>query len=192
MRSVLEDPKTHELVRRKARSLARCRGLTEHDIEDLEQDLFLDLLERWPKFDPDKSPPIHFIRKVLRNRAANFLRHRKTDKHRWARRALPLHKIQSESELGLADPLADPRDPRGERREEALQVAELLAGLPPRLRRVCELLGTLTVTEAAQILQTDRANIYRQINEIRCKSVQTSARRKKSSFGGDTLRDRSG
>ena len=58
------------LIRSKARQVVGKAGLTHSDRADVEQDLWLDLLERWPKFRSDRARTSTFINRVLNHKVA--------------------------------------------------------------------------------------------------------------------------
>ena len=68
------------LIRSKARQVVGKAGLTHSDRADVEQDLWLDLLERWPKFRSDRASTNTFINRVLNHKVAMILRERRTAK----------------------------------------------------------------------------------------------------------------
>lgn len=169
------------LVRQKARRLAYFIRLSPDEVEDLKQDLFLDLWKRWPSFDPRKSSSDRFIRRVLRNQIAHFLKRRKSPKCRWRRGIQPLDEVvgtDNNEPLKRSDTHADPRDPKGRGPERQLEHAETISRLPPKLKRLCELLGRMSISEAAVVLHTDRANIYRDLSAIKRKLMQFNATKK--------------
>ncbi|MBE7461918.1 MAG: sigma-70 family RNA polymerase sigma factor [Planctomycetes bacterium] len=152
--------------------------LSPDEVDDLQQDLLLDLWKRWPRFDPRRSSSDRFIRRVLRNQIAHFLKRRKSSKSRWRRGIQPLDEVvatDNDEPLKRSDTHADPRDPTGRGAERNLENAETISRLPPKLKRLCELLGRMSISEAAVVLHTDRANIYRDLSAVKRKLMQLNA-----------------
>src|SRR3990172_5832893 len=58
------------LIRSKALQVVGKAGLTNADRPDVEQELWLDLLERWPKFRPNRARISTFIKRVLNHKVA--------------------------------------------------------------------------------------------------------------------------
>jgi len=84
------------LIRFKARILSRRRAFTRDDREDIEQDLWLDLLERLPQYDPTKASLNTFIARVVERRVVSLIRHRSAEKRSLDR-----------EECSLNDPVRD-------------------------------------------------------------------------------------
>lgn len=169
------------LVRQKARRLAHFIRLSPEEVEDIQQDLLLDLWKRWPSFDPRISSPEQFMGLVLRNKIALLLKRRRSEKHRLLRSFLSLdERIDTEDDQPLtrAATHADLRDPSGHAAEQNLQLAETIARMSPRLRRLCQVLGEKSITEAAVLFHTDRSNLYRDRSAIQRKLMQSNAARK--------------
>lgn len=68
------------LIRFKAWVLSRRRAFAGDDQEDIEHDLWLDLLERLPKYAPEKATLNTFIALVVERRVATLIRDRSTEK----------------------------------------------------------------------------------------------------------------
>ena len=59
------DPAILRLARFKGKQLAGSYGFAEHDAEDIQQELLLDLLKRWPSYDSRRCSPRTFARLVF-------------------------------------------------------------------------------------------------------------------------------
>ncbi len=156
------DPATSELIRGKARQVARRCGQSPSELADIEQDITLHVWERLGRFDTDRTDLAVFIRMLVAHATATTLRGRR----RWLRRApQSLDAILQAEDGGMPDPRAWP----GPEQAVALtlDVEAVLAILPRRLRRAAKALRNRTVTEAARHLRVSRATIYRRIGEIR-------------------------
>lgn len=70
----LTDPITTTLIDRKVASLARSWGLSPADADDVRQEIFLDLLQRLPKHDPDKAPIALFVSACVHRKIYNLVR----------------------------------------------------------------------------------------------------------------------
>jgi RNA polymerase sigma-70 factor (ECF subfamily) len=171
--------KCHELndyartcIHHKARQLVGQAGYTEDDIEDIEQDLTLDLLERLPKFDPAKATLNTFVARCIDHKVSQLLRHRQTEMRDHQREACSLNDEVEVGEEELAERHTtisqDEHDlrigkhnrPAAERADLQLDVAAVLADLPPELREVAEMLTTMPVAEVARTLGIPRSTLY--------------------------------
>jgi hypothetical protein len=151
------DPAEAELIRIKARVLARRGLIPRGDAADAEQDLALALLAARAGFDPARGGTAAFARTVVARAAFKVARGRLTAK-RHAGREVPLA-----APAELVDPAGDPTG----RAAVAADVAAVVAALPPDLRAVAEALKAGTLTAAARALGASRATLYPRIREIR-------------------------
>jgi RNA polymerase sigma-70 factor (ECF subfamily) len=125
------------LIRRRAKSLVGKFGFTSSDRLDLEQDLILDLLQRLPKFDPQRLSPHAFVSWIVRNKVRLIVR---------ARKRLKGQKLECDETFDSLCDGAQTRH-RGIEREQptaawerAEDVRAVLAQMPPELQSICELL----------------------------------------------------
>jgi len=172
-----EDPFTRRLAKRKARQLVGKYGFTEFDKEDIEQDIYLHVLQRWSSYDRDEGHHHKFITAVIERYIVNFLRDRcATKRYEGEHKSLemPLHAAREEKSIGesLTDSVADTRLCR-ERRSEVelidlrLDMQIVLDELPPRWREVLELRKSLTVSEISDQLEIPRTTINSWIRQVR-------------------------
>ena len=157
----------YKLVECKARQLVGKARFRQDDFADIKQDLFQDLIERLPLFDPAKASLHTFADRIVTRRCCNLLR----DRHAGCRD----HRLEAfslddlvEAEDGPAERhetvSQDEADLRSGRRNQAaeerahlmMDVNAVVANLPPKLRRAAELLRTESVVEAARIMGVPR------------------------------------
>lgn len=167
------------LIRCKARQLVGKAGFTWDDVEDLEQEMRLDLLERLPKFDPDKASRTTFVARVIEHKISKLCRHRKQQRRDYRRESGSLNDPIADGEGKTIEHAytigQDEVDIRmGHRRrsleEEAhlrLDVSLVMSGLPESLREIAERLKTETITEAAKSLGIPRSTLYRSIGRLK-------------------------
>jgi RNA polymerase sigma-70 factor (ECF subfamily) len=172
---------TMKLVQCKARQLVGKAGYTWGDIEDIEQDLTLDLLERLPKFDPAKATLNTFADRVVGRRLCNLLRHRQAEMRDYRREAFSMNE-EVETEDGMLEIIEtvsqdeiDLRTGRcnrsvAERAHLQMDLNAVVAGLPPELRQVADMLRTQSVAEVARDLgiprRTFREKHLAQLREV--------------------------
>jgi DNA-directed RNA polymerase specialized sigma24 family protein len=65
------------IIKYKARQLVGRVGFTESDREDLEQEMLMDLLQRLPKYNPDRAQRNTFIARVVEHKIATIIEARK-------------------------------------------------------------------------------------------------------------------
>lgn len=166
------------LIRRKAKQLARQRGFTVNDEEDIQQMLVLKLLKHLPAYDATQSHPNAFVKTVVERYAASLLRNSRAEK-RDRRRVCSLstvvdHDDNGPIELGetIGQREQDARLGRASRdqyetADVAMDVTDVLPTLPAELRDLCERLKRKSITEVARDLNMPRGTLYESINKLR-------------------------
>ncbi len=157
-----------EFIHHKSRELVGMPGFAGQDVEDIEQELVLDLLERLPKFDPAKATNSTFVQRLVERKISNMVRDAKRERRDPEREDCSLDD-EVEDEDGDFVPLGEtiPEDGHdlrlgrqtrlaADRDELALDVAAVLAELPEELRAAAEALSTMTIAEAVRKLGIPR------------------------------------
>lgn len=162
-----------KLVKRKARQLVGKTGYTLDDVDDIQQELVLDLLEQLPQYDPDLASYKTFVVRVVDRKVCKMLRHRRMEKRDYRRetgsiydqmytggdQAMQQIEVITEKEhdrrLGISSMS------QVERSHLEIDVRTLLEYLPPDLRRVAELLQTMSPNQAAEHLNLSHTTFYR-------------------------------
>jgi len=156
------------LIRHKARQLVGKAGFTEDDRADLEQELALDLLQRMPRFDPDKAKVTTFMTRVVEHRISTLLAARHAQCRDWR-----LNQVSLNAPVDDSDQAEDlihfvPHDSEDVRvMENRLDMERMLASLPDEQRQLCEQLKEHTMAESARILGLPRSTLYGRLNSIR-------------------------
>lgn len=158
------------LIGFKARMLSRRQAFGRDDRKDIEQDLWLDLLERLPKYDPAKATLNTFIALVVERRVATLIRDRSTEK-----------RSPDREECSLDDPVLDADGrvvPRHETTSEAASdparlrdlerdMAQVVAGLSDDLRAAALALAFGTQNSVGPELGISRRAMANAVDELR-------------------------
>jgi RNA polymerase sigma-70 factor (ECF subfamily) len=159
------------------------------DLDDIRQELFLDCLFRFGKFDPARSSRSTFLRRVVRHRIATLLDAQRAGcrDHRRCRDSLDARvQFAAGESVPLEETLsADDYDARigrntlssRERLELRIDVDSAISLLPADLAGVAILLKSVGVAEAAQQLGLSRATAYRRVASIRAAFASTGLNR---------------
>ena len=173
-------PYAMTFIQRKAQQLVGKYGVRPYDRPDIEQELYLDLLERLDKFDSEKATLNTFIQRVVENKIADLIRNRCYDKTMAERATVSLStQIGEDPDTGQVITMADcitneqydefVRNRTLSRLEEqdmAMDLQEFFLTLPEYLRRPCELLMEgRTFDETAQLMGMKFSTFYRQAIE---------------------------
>ncbi len=168
-----------KIVRAKAAGLIGTYGFSPSDGDDIRQELVLDCIIRFRKFDPAKSSCRSFVSRIVNNRVATLVegqRARCRD-YRACRSSLndQIEFAPGES-MELAERVsADEYEARigrsglsaRDRVELQIDVARVIASLPSELAAITIMLKSVSVVEAARQLSVPRSTKYRRIGDIR-------------------------
>lgn len=169
---------TRGIVRRKVKQLIGRAGFTKQDREDLEQDIFVRVLQSLPAFDPERAHQNAFITTVIERYVANILRNKQAAK-RDHRRVCSLNvmiQVTEEGPTELAQTIGerelDARLGRQRRTDEelvelAIDLADVTAAFPESWRTLLELRKTLTMSEAATEMDVPRTTLNNWMRHIR-------------------------
>jgi hypothetical protein len=154
------DPSTLQfaksLVRIKARQLVRIiRDAAIGSQQDLEQDLLLEVVVRWPGFDPNRGNAEAFVESVVRAKLCKMLRD--------AKRAKRVSGPTVSADGG------DAIDPADDLRVLCIRmdVETVVSKLDAVKRSVCDQLLRESVSEAARQLRTPRSTLEYAVNSVR-------------------------
>jgi RNA polymerase sigma-70 factor (ECF subfamily) len=158
-----------QIIRHKARQLVGKEGFTEDDRADLEQELALDLLQRLPRFDPNKAKVTTFMTRVVEHRISTLLAARRAQCRDWRLNQRSLNAPVDDSDTAAEDLINRVADDSDSVRamENRLDMERLLASLPDEHRQLCEQLKEHTMAESARILGLPRSTLYGRLNLIR-------------------------
>jgi RNA polymerase sigma-70 factor (ECF subfamily) len=167
------DAYAKDLIHYTAIRLVGKYGLTRFDREDIEQDLFLDLLQRLPDYDPKRAKLNTFIARVVEHGVATLIERRQAEKRDWRRCRLSLNRPASYEDADGPEfgEFVETDYRRREVRNDdlAIEMAGVLKTLPPRLRDICRGLMRDGVTQVAADLGLSRMTIHRGMKVIRAR-----------------------
>lgn len=167
------------LIHRTAIRIIEKSRLTGADKGDIQQDLWLELLTRLPKYQVHRGHPRAFITLVLKNHAASILKAMTAAKRARGVPIRSLNKVISDDSddpqelhetISVDDYLRLTRGPvrtEEERLDLALDVREFIAKLPPSDRVVCLLLIERDVTDIAGVIGIPRSTLRDLISRLR-------------------------
>jgi RNA polymerase sigma-70 factor, ECF subfamily len=170
------DPYLRRLVVCQARKLLGKAGLNESDIDDLVQEIWSDLVQRLPGFDPRRSQHRTFCSRLVDHKASNVLRDRRA-KRRDSRRCWSLNTpLMDGDDRDHADLLASDvhggrtgcvRRSDAEQADLAADIANIMAKMPAELRDLCQRLQNQPLTAIAQEVGIPRTTLQESTKKIR-------------------------
>jgi len=165
----------------KARQLIGRNGFTESDFRDLRQELLADVLARLPKFDGTRAGVKTFVSRLIDNRIATILKHRRAacrdpgrvesslddwvrdEDKKWARRSETITEDEARAAAGRLG------RPREEQTDLAIDTQVVIDSLPDDLRDLCIRLKTQTVVDISRETGVPRARLYERIAALRAR-----------------------
>jgi len=170
------DPRTAQLIRRKARRLVGQAGLRLQDRDDIEQELTLELLARRDRYDPARGAWPAFAHAVLERTGSNLVRYRRAAKRDVQR----LEPLDDEHPPAVDDETVDfaaevpVKNHAGDSHDETvdldLDLAAVIAMLPAKYRTVVKLVLKRGVQGAARVLGVNRSTVYARLHELRVRA----------------------
>lgn len=175
----MQDSQRHSLdgyarnvIRYKARKLIGKYGFACDDYEDLTQEMTLDLLTRLPRFNAARTSMNTFVSRLVDNKVSTIIRHRKQEKRDFRREAWSLNEtIENEEGQNIERGHAVSQDQydlrmgnrtqtEAERLDMRVDIALVVATLPPNLQQLAEDLMTFSIAEAASKWGIPRSTLY--------------------------------
>jgi RNA polymerase sigma-70 factor, ECF subfamily len=151
-------------------------GLNKTDLDDMVQDIWLDLVQRLPGFDPRRSQHRTFLSRLVDHKVSNILRDRRA-KRRDSRRC---HSLNIPPMVGgdrdyaalLVDDVHSGRTgcfrrPDVEPADLAADIANIMAKMPAELRDLCRRLQSQSLTAIAREVGIPRTTLQESIKKIR-------------------------
>lgn len=86
-----DGPYIEKSISIRAKAMVRDWNLPLDDIEDIKQEMRLDLLRRWPSYNPEKAGPRTFISRLLRNKTASLIESLTAEKRDFRKEACSLN-----------------------------------------------------------------------------------------------------
>ena len=167
------------VIRYKARQLVGKAGFTESDRDDLEQEMMLDVIARLPKFDPNKATQKTFVARIIERKISKLIRHRTSEMRDYRREAFSLNASIEDGDGGSVergdlvsqenvDPTVAVNSRTGVDEMAFLHdLQSVLSGLPDHLRRLCKILKTGTVSDAAREMGIPRTTLNDHVRKLR-------------------------
>lgn len=166
-------PASLTTIRVKVAGLIGRYGLTDQDYEDLHQEVALYVLTQLPRFDPQRSGLATFVSRCCDRSITRILRDRRTPKRRCARDYACPDDLDEAGDGTASDDRAEAAALREERhRDLRLDINQVAAGLPARLRALLRRLMSETPSSIARESGVARQRIAEDIARIRSAFVQ--------------------
>ena len=144
--------------------LSKMACFAQEELEDLEQELFLQVHNCMDKYDAEKSSIPTFVDQIVSRRSNNIIQKRMSLKQ-GGKSIISSINEEDESGVELLDKI-----PSSESRatdDFRIDVQRVMKSLPPTWRELCLQLQVYTITEISKITGKSRASIYRIVEQMR-------------------------
>lgn len=168
-----------QLIRQKARQLVRHPGFSKSEREDIEQELRIELVQKYHCFDPDRARETTFIARVVENKVISLIRGRVAEKRDFRRAGRSLNETVGDAEGGQVERAQTltasaarahtGQAPRSDAEQAQLRcdMAEVLTALPDDLRQLAELLQVMSEFAASRVLGKSRRQVANDVARLR-------------------------
>ncbi|MCK4981682.1 MAG: sigma-70 family RNA polymerase sigma factor [Victivallaceae bacterium] len=131
---------TEKIIRRQAWMLIGLFGFTEHDVPDIQQELFLEFYKRKENFDPEKSKEITFIARVVESKVIDLINQRQAECRDWRKCRDSLNQTVTLPDIGVIEKIETLECEQNCDPLLILDVTLILERLSPDLREICQVL----------------------------------------------------
>ena len=168
-----------QLIRQKARQLVRHPGFSKSDRPDIEQELAIELVQKFDQFDPERARETTFIARVVEHKAVSLVRARQAEKRHFRRNAKSLNETISDGEGGSVERAQTVDAAKAKRHtgqaprsdEEVarlkLDIGEVFENLPADLRKLAEMLTEMSEYAASRQLGKSRRQVANDVARLR-------------------------
>jgi RNA polymerase sigma-70 factor (ECF subfamily) len=156
-----------KIIRRRARLLIGLFGFTEHDVPDIQQELFLELYKRIENFDPEKSKENTFIARVVESKVIDLINQRQAECRDWRKCRDSLNQTVTLPDVGVIEKIETLECEQNCDPLLILDVTLILKRLPPDLLELCEILKYYDRNEALEDYPASRSTFFRRLQALR-------------------------
>lgn len=156
-----------KIIRRRARLLIGLFGFTEHDVPDIQQELFLELYKRQKSFDPEKGKESTFIARVIESKVLDLIKQRQTECRDWRKCRDSLNQTVTLPDIGVIEKIETLESEQNSDPLLILDVTLILERLSPDLREVCQVLKYYDRNEALEESPVSRSAFSRKLQALK-------------------------
>jgi RNA polymerase sigma-70 factor, ECF subfamily len=152
-------------------SLLVASGSRSDDWEDLKQEMILDVLRRFPKFNPARGDWRGFVRGVVRNHGTVLvMRERRRAPEILSADLINREAASAAESLDILD--MRPRVDVVDALHLSLDVRRVVESLPTQLQALAVLLGQMPVKDVCRHIGKSRSGVYQMIGKIRAAFIE--------------------
>jgi DNA-directed RNA polymerase specialized sigma24 family protein len=156
-----------KIIRHRSRLLIGLFGFTEHDVPDIQQELFLELYKRKGNFDPEKSKEATFITRVVESKILDLIKQRQAKCRDWRKCRQSLNQTVTLPGIGVIEKIETLEFEQDSDPLLILDVRLLLERLPPELRKFCQVLKFYRINEALEEFSMPHSAFFRKLQALK-------------------------
>jgi RNA polymerase sigma-70 factor (ECF subfamily) len=156
-----------KIIKRRARLLIGLFGFTEHDVPDIQQELFLELYKRKENFDPEKGKESTFIARVVESKVLDLIKERQAECRDWRRCRDSLNRTVMLPDIGVIEKIETLECEQNSDPLLILDVALILERLSPDLQEFCQVLKYCDRNEALEYYPASRSAFSRKLQALK-------------------------
>jgi RNA polymerase sigma factor (sigma-70 family) len=154
-------------IRHRARLLTGLFGFTEHDIPDIQQELFLELYKCKGNFDPEKSKETTFITRVVESKILDLIKQRQAKCRDWRKCRQSLNQTVTLPGIGAIEKIETLESEQYSDPLLILDVTLILERLPPDMRKFCHMLKYYGVKETLEEFSMPHSAFFRKLQALK-------------------------
>ncbi len=156
-----------KIIKRQARLLIGLFGFTEHDVPDIQQELFLELYKRKENFDPEKGKESTFIARVVESKVLDLIKERQAECRDWRRCRDSLNRTVILPDIGVIEKIETLESEQNSDPLLILDVTLILERLSPDLQEFCQVLKYCDRNEALEDYPAFRYAFSRKLQALK-------------------------
>lgn len=172
------DPELAALIRRKVPRLVGHHGFTSSDVQDLEQELYLQTFEAMKRYDPTRGSREAYRERIVHSKILTIIEGNSAQKREWRR-----HRHLGDSDAAVADHRTSQDS------DAATELREALRGLDPELQGWATVFANFKEAEIIQLTGLTRGQVREKRRRMAGEITRLGLAPKKSNLNNQTVRE---
>ena len=156
-----------KIIRRQARMLIGLFGFTEHDVPDIQQELFLELYKRKENFNPEKGKESTYIARVVESKVLDLIKQRQAECRDWRKCRDSLNQTVTLPDIGVIEKIETLESEQNSDPLLILDVTLILERLPLDLQEFCQVLKYYDKNEVLEDYSASRSTFFSKLQALK-------------------------
>lgn len=154
------------LIREKSQELIKHEAFFTSDLEDIEQELMINLLEKLDKVDV-KYSLFSFAKRIIDNKAKQLLRHKLTKKRYVTAKSSSAEYSGDKYQFNIDDVIDICYEEKIKNLEQKIDLSKLASELPADLANLLSALQKKSISELSRDSNISRKKLYKDLNKLK-------------------------